>query len=85
MASMKKDKKGDDEFYEYEREYEKQDGTIGTIKQRVPKKKVIRRELIEKSKDNGKYIYKYKTYFEDGESKIITMTRKYKSKKGDKN
>lgn len=81
MASIKKDKKGDEAFYVYEREYTKEDGTKSTVKQRVPKRKVLKRELIEKSHANNKYIYKYKTTYDDGETKIITMTRNYKSKK----
>lgn len=81
MATQKHQKNDDKDFYYYEREYEKTDGTTGKIKQKVPKKEVLRRELIKKSKDNGKYIYEYKTFYKDGTTKNIKMVRKYNPKK----
>ena len=73
------------EEYKYVRYHKKKDGTMGKTLQVIPKKKVLSRELINKYKDGDTYVYVYKTTFANGETKNITMKRKYTPKKSKDN
>lgn len=65
-------------FYTYKREYIKKSGEISVINQKIPKKTIKERILLEKTKDNGKYYYKYKLIYDDGTEEIKNIKRTYK-------
>ena len=67
--------------YEYTYERQKKDGTSRIVTIKVPKVKVVKREKINQFKDGNTYVYKYKTTYDNGDVKIITMKRKYNPKK----
>ena len=71
--------------YEYTYYYRRKDGSIGQIHQKIPKRKVRSRILIDKYREGNQYVYKYKTYFADGEVKVITMKKYYDPIKEEKN
>ena len=82
MATRKGTLVGD--VYEYEYDYKKKDGTKGTVKIKVPKKKVVKREKVNQYKEGDTYVYVYKTQYDDGNIKLVTMKKRYTPKK-DKN
>lgn len=81
---MSSEKIEHDDEYEYIYYYKKKDGSLGTIHQHIPKRKIKSRQLIEKYKDGDQYVYKYRTTYRDGETKIITMKKTYTSVKDQK-